>query len=209
MGYPLAVGGDLSLTKSGLAWPDGVVVTHGRDGLTSQRTPLQERGQALMGLVWDLGSLIGCRTLGGDLTGLAETVEWPALVVLEDFPPTSDQRIDPERGYLWWSLVNLLGRFGVPVLPVPPATLKIYACGLGSAHKDTVWAGVAEHFPQYEIHNTHKTTGKVLASKSYDRADAVTLMAIGCDLLGAPLVELPAKHRRALDTLELPPGVKL
>jgi hypothetical protein len=207
---PLVVGGDISLTASGLAWPDGVVLTHGRAGLTNQRIHVQERGQALMGLVWELGSLIGCRALGGDLTGLADPlggVEWPTLVMIEHFA-SRGAGIDPERAYVWWSLINLLGRHGVPAIVVPPSTLKVYACGMGDANKREVWAGVAEHFPQYEIHKTGKR-GTVLASEDHDKADAVTLMAMGRDLLGAPLVELPQKHRRALDALELPPGVRL
>jgi crossover junction endodeoxyribonuclease RuvC len=206
---PLAVGGDISLTASGLAWPNGIALTHGRTGLTSVRTPLQERGQAMMSLVVELGGLIA----GGGLAGALDTLDgpcWPRVVLLEDFPPGSGPgaRIDPERGYLWWSLVNYLGRNGVPVLAVPPSSLKLYACGLGNANKREVWAGVHEWYPQFEIHKTSKS-GKILTSPDFDKADAVALVAMGCDLLGEPLVELPAKQRKALDALELPPGVRL
>lgn len=207
MSRPPVVGGDLSLTASALAWPDGTVLVHGRGGLTSVRTPLQERGQAMMGLVWDLGSLIAVQRLGGALDVLDGGPEWPALMLVEDFPP-GNTRIDPERGYVWWALVNLLNRHGVPVLAVPPSNLKQYACGLGNANKREVWAGVAEHLPQFEIHKTGKN-GRVLTSPDFDKADAVTLVAMGMDLLGEPLVELPPKHRKALDALELPPGVRL
>lgn len=198
---PLVVGGDISLTASGLAWPDGTVLTHGRDGLTNPRVHVQERGRALMELTVELGSLIATRAL----PGAVEATQWPVLVVVENLP-TTGANVQVERCYLWLSLVNFLGRCGVPVLEVAPSVVKKYACGLGNANKREVWAGVAEWFPQFEIHRVGKT-GKVLTSPDFDRADAVTLMTIGCELLGEPLVELPAKHRKALDGLELPPGV--
>jgi hypothetical protein len=197
----LVVGGDISLTAAALAWPDGVVLTHGRTGLTNPRTPLQDRGQAMKGLVVELANLITRWSDG------AEVPVWPTLVLFEDFPP-GNTRIDPERGYLWWSLVNLMGHYGVPVLPVPPSNLKQYACGMGNANKREVIAGVTEWFPQFEIRRTSKA-GRPLTTFDDNKADAVTLMAMGCELLGEPLVELPAKHRKALDALELPPGVRL
>lgn len=206
MSAPLVVGGDPSLTATALAWPDGRVITHGRAGLTNVRTPLQERGQAMMGLTLELGHLIA----GGGLTGALEALDgplWPRLVLLEDFP-AGNTRIDPERGYLWWSLINYLGRNGVPVLAVPPSNVKQYACGMGNANKREVIAGVREWFPQFEIRRTSKT-GKILTTDDDNKADAVALVAMGMELLGQPLAELPGKHRRALDALELPPGVRL
>src|SRR6185369_5410781 len=79
---PLVVGGDPSLTATALAWPDGRVITHGRAGLTNVRTPLQERGQAMMALVLELGHLIagGAPTLALDAWS---EVSWPRLVLLE------------------------------------------------------------------------------------------------------------------------------
>jgi hypothetical protein len=203
---PLVVGGDISLTASALAWPDGTVIVHGRAGLTNPRTPLQERGTAMMGLTLELGRLIagGAST---DVLGAPDGPLWPALVLLEDFPP-GNTRIDPERGYLWWSLINYLGRNGVPVLAVPPSTVKLYACGMGNANKREVIAGVKEWFPQFEIRKTSKT-GKILTTDDDNKADAVALLAIGMDLLGEPLAEVPPKHRKALDALELPPGVRV
>jgi hypothetical protein len=204
---PLVVGGDPSLTATALAWPHGRVITHGRAGLTNVRTPLQERGQAMMALILELGHLIagGAPTLALDAWS---EVSWPRLVLLEDFPPGTGMRIDPERGYVWWSLVNYLGRNGVPVLAVPPSNVKQYACGMGNANKREVIAGVREWFPQFEIRRTSKT-GKILTTDDDNKADAVALVAMGMELLGQPLAELPGKHRRALDALELPPGVRL
>lgn len=195
---PHVVGGDLSLTASGLAWPDHHTDATGAAGLANPRTYVGERAGLLGALAARLESVIHSRNtlFGGQ----------PRLVVLEDFP-SGNTRIDPERGYLWWRLVERLTADGVPVLPVPPTTLKLYACGMGNANKREVIAGVQEFFPDWQIMKTSKT-GKVLTTVDDNKADAVVLMAIGCALLGEPLVELPAKHRKALDKLELPAGVR-
>jgi crossover junction endodeoxyribonuclease RuvC len=179
------VGVDLSLTATAIARIDGVI-THGRTGLTIVTTPLQSRGISLMTLTVELGDLIGT----------------PKLVLLEDFPP--GMRMDPERCYLWWSLVNLLGRRGVPVLAVPPSILKLYACGRGDANKREVIAGVREHFPAWEVRKTSKT-GKILTTFDDNKADAVALYALGMELLGKPVADLPDQHRKAVLKLVLPP----
>lgn len=195
---PYVVGGDISLTASGLAWPDRHTETAGVAGLANPRTYVGERAGLLGALAARLDDVVHSRnTLSGGL---------PRLVVLEDFPAGST-RIDPERGYLWWRLIERLTVHDVPVLPVPPNTLKQYACGMGNANKREVIAGVRDFFPDWPIMKTSKT-GKVLTTVDDNKADAVALCAIGCELLGEPLVELPAKHRKALDKLELPPGVR-
>jgi hypothetical protein len=195
---PHVVGGDISLTASGLAWPDRHTVTEGVTGLANARTYVGNRAGLLGALAARLDDTIHSRyVLYGNM---------PRLVLLEDFPAGST-RIDPERGYLWWRLVERLAANGVPVLPVPPSTLKLYACGMGNANKREVIAGVQQHFPDWPIMKTGKN-GKVLTTVDDNKADAVALMALGCELLGEPLVELPAKHRKALDKLELPPGVR-
>lgn len=195
---PHVVGGDLSLTASGLAWPDHHTDVAGAAGLTNPRTYVGDRSGLLELLAARIDGVIHSRNnlFGGP----------PRLVVLEDFP-AGNTRIDPERGYLWWQVVCLLSGYGIPVLPVPPNNLKQYACGMGNANKREVIAGVREYFPEWQIMKTSKT-GKVLTTVDDNKADAVALVAIGCELLGEPLVELPAKHRKALDKLELPPGVR-
>jgi len=196
---PHVVGGDISLTASGLAWPDRHVMTYGVVGLANPRLPLGERAHGLEGL---------CRDLERRICGRGAQFDnaLPDLVVVEGLPSARTQ-VDPERCHLWWAVVFRLALAGVPVLDVPPATVKVYACGMGNANKREVIAGVQEWFPEWEINKTSKT-GKVLTTVDDNKADAVALMAIGCELLGEPLVELPAKQRKALDKLELPPGVR-
>lgn len=196
---PHVVGGDISLTASGLAWPDRTTMTYGQAGLTNPRTPLADRATGLRVLAREIGR----RTTG---RGAQFDSVMPQLVVVEDLP-SARTSVDPERCHVWWLVVTALVDQGVPVLALPPATVKLYACGMGSANKREVVAGVREWFPAWEIMKTGKS-GKVLTTADDNKADAVALMAIGCELLGEPLVELPAKQRRALDKLELPPGVR-
>lgn len=194
---PHVVGGDISLTASALAWPDRHTEVVGATGLANPRIYAGERAGLLGALAARLDDAAHSRN--------TLYVGRPRLVVLEDFPTTG--HFDPERGYLWWRFVEQLAADSVPVLPVPPGTLKLYACGMGNANKREVIAGVQEFFPDWPIMKTGKR-GNVLTTVDDNKADAVVLMAIGCALLGEPIAEVPAKHQKALDKLELPPGVR-
>lgn len=206
---PLVVGLDISLTATGLAWSDGQTMTHGRDGLTNPRVHIQERGRQLMDLALDLGSLALYRGLGAS-EPIGGPHPRPVLAVVENIPTGGRQGADVqvERCYLWLAVINLLWRCGIPALEVTPTQIKKYGCGLGSANKRETVAGIKQWFPAWEVRKTGKR-GNVLTTDDDNKADAVGAMAIGRDLLGAPLVELPPKHRDVLKSLELPPGVRL
>lgn len=75
----------------------------------------------------------------------------------------------------------------IPFLLVAPSTVKKYATGNGQA-------GKIEMFKAAQKHLGYDGT-------SFDEADALWLRAIGCDLLGVPLVELPKTHTTALRSL--------
>lgn len=116
----------------------------------------------------------------------------PALVVVEG--PSfgqSRQRGEHDRAGLWWLVVHQLVDLGVPVAEVPPAVLKRYATGKGTAAKDAVLAAVVRRFPAVEV------TGN-------DQADALVLAAMGADHLGHPMVPMPATHRAALQAVAWP-----
>lgn len=194
---PHVVGGDISLTASGLAWPDHYTTAHGVSGLTSVGTPLAERAQRLRVLAQMLCVLSCGRHVEFDDRP-------PALVVLEGLP-TSGTKVDSERCYLWWRLVELLTECGTPILVVPPSTVKLYMTGLGNANKREVIAAVRTEMPGWEIRKTSKA-GKVLTTDDDNKADAVVLMAIGCHLLGRPLLPETPFRARALEKLILPPG---
>lgn len=73
----------------------------------------------------------------------------------------------------------------IPFYLVAPTTLKVYATGNGKAEKGEV-TKAAETRLGYEGWN-------------HDEADALWLRAMGTDLLGVPVAQLPQNHRRALD----------
>lgn len=79
-----------------------------------------------------------------------------------------------------------------PYLLVAPATLKVYATGRGNAQKPDM---------RMEL---FKRTGLDLADDN--QVDAKWLWALGHDLAGTPVIDLPKTHRRALDKLALPKG---
>ena len=93
-----------------------------------------------------------------------------------------------DRNGLWWLIVSRLDRFDhLPVVAVPPASLKRYATGKGNATKEAMVAAAARRLP-------HVDTGD-----QADRVDALWLAAMGADAYGCPLVDLPITHRAALD----------
>jgi len=99
-----------------------------------------------------------------------------------------------ERAGLWWFVMDAVDGAGLRWLEVPPTSLKKYATGKGNAGKDEVLAAAVRRFPAVEV-------------RGNDEADALWLAAIGADLLGDPMVEMPAANRAALAKLSLPMGV--
>lgn len=78
----------------------------------------------------------------------------------------------------------------VPYRLVAPATLKTYATGKGNATKPDLRMAL------------YQRTGIDL--RDDNQVDAWWLRALGLDLLGEPVVELPQTHRRALAKVERP-----
>lgn len=173
-GGPNVVGLDPSLTASGHAWPDGHTEVYGRAGLTTM--PYAKRGLALKTLVVSNSNIAYHRGV-------------PDLVVMEELPK---QYLDSERAYLWWSLLNVFTSGAVPVLVVQPKQIKLYGTGNGGASKAAVIDAVARRIPQF------------VTGGNDNRCDAAWACGLGRDLMGAPIVEVPAKHRKALDKLVMP-----
>ena len=76
---------------------------------------------------------------------------------------------------------------GHAFLTVTPGTLKKYATGKGNAPKEAV-VDAAQKRLRYQGYNNNE-------------ADALWLRAIGWELVGIPLVDLPVSHRDALKEL--------
>jgi crossover junction endodeoxyribonuclease RuvC len=205
---PVVVGVDLSLTATGLAWSDGTTCTYGRAGLTTLVrkvkgfevvVSLDERAAALDQLADELYALIVYRPAGHEHV-------LPDLIVIESLLSQGRGGISTEKAHVWWRVVSRLTAAGFPVLEASVNTGKLYAFGIGDANKREVVASVQKRFPAWDIRKIG-AKGKRLNSLDDNQADAVTFMAIGRDLLGWPVVELPAQHRKALDKLTLPTGV--
>jgi Holliday junction resolvasome RuvABC endonuclease subunit len=75
----------------------------------------------------------------------------------------------------------------VPYLMCPPGTLKKYATGNGAANKVEVILAAGKRLG-YEGHNDNE-------------ADALWLRAIGCELLGVPVCDMPQSQQAALNAL--------
>jgi len=168
---------DLSLTATGLASSLGWCTTVGCDGITA--LPLRERVLALHKLKAELLEAIGD----------------PGLVCIET-PALSKARGGVfERGWLWFAVVSALTARDIPVIGVGTGQLKKYATGDGQANKGKVMVAVTRRWPQFETGGDD------------NMADAAVPAAIGADLLGEPLAEMPATHRAALTKLDLPEGL--
>ena len=110
------------------------------------------------------------------------------LVVVEG--PSLGQRAQAgtfERAGLWWLTLARL-RPHVPVVEVPPSTLKRYATGKGNASKDAVLLAVARRYPHVDV-------------QSNDEADALVLASMGARHLSAPIDDLPKTHTAAMDAV--------
>lgn len=107
------------------------------------------------------------------------------LVIVEGLSYASNMPSAQERAGLWHLVMVAIDGKGIRWTQLPPATLKKYSTGKGNAGKDEVLTAAVRRLPMPIDNN--------------DQADAAWLCAAGHELLGAPLVELPATHRRALD----------
>lgn len=194
----VAIGADLSLTASALAWPDGEAKTHGMDGLTGAGMSLRRKVVHLDTLAAKLYQIATERHEDTDSIGL----------MMVEMLPTVGTRVNSERCHLWWLFVGLCVRHGITVVEVPPTCLKLYITGMGDANKREVLRAVQALLPQFDIRK-HGRRGTPLKTLDDNRADAAVLCAMGMDLLGHPLVEVPAKNRAALDKLILPEGLRV
>jgi hypothetical protein len=182
---PFTVGLDLSLTSTGLGRLTGGTLTTARfrtkPGTFQRDDDRAERAD----------------TLGRYRRIAAACCEWAtdaALVVVEGPSLHSKGSAFHQLAGLWWYVLDALDAAGQTWLVVDPSTLKVYATGKGNAGKDDMLAAAIRRLGW--------------AGSGNDEADAAWLAAFGADLLGAPLVDLPQSHRRALDKVRRPiPGV--
>lgn len=139
--------------------------------------------------------LRGVRRLTWIRQRILDHVRGAELVVVEGPSFGSIGKGQHERGGLWWMVAMTLHSHDIPYAVVPPATLKQYATGKGTAGKDTMILAAARRYPWFDGGN--------------DEADALFLAAMGADHLGTPWTSMPAANRAALAKAQWPAPVGL
>lgn len=187
MDSPIAIGVDVSLTRTGVAYvgtdDDGIKVVetshYGRPG---------KRNESLMERLERLHLIVK-----GVRDSISEHMEWPRLAVIEDVAFGTPGGSTTDRAALWWMLVDMFTGQGIPVVAVNVSKVKIYATGRGNKHeKDEVMLSIVRRYSDAPIQNN-------------DEADATVLAMMGARLLGEPHeVSLPQTHLRAMEGLVLP-----
>lgn len=177
MTTPHVVGLDLSLASTGIACS-----THNGEIVTATIRPKKANG-------------IGVERMDFILGKICEWIDGSDLVVVEGPSYGSSGAGAHERAGLWWQVAHSLSRHDIPAAIVPPTNRAQYAAGRGDANKREVVSALETLCPWWPA---SKRPGLA------DEADALTLCAMGCDHLGAPVFELPERHRRALDGVQWP-----
>ncbi|MEV0382856.1 hypothetical protein [Nonomuraea sp. NPDC050643] len=172
------IGLDLSLTSTGVAFSDGstcCIKTKTADG--DHRLTV-------------IRSTVALAVGGPELMG-SPTAPPPTLVLIEDLP--THAKSAGITGMVHGVVRQLLNEAGIPYARVVPSTLKKYATGSGGADK-TAMALAA-----------FKRAGREFADdKGGDQCDAWWLRAMGLDMLGHPVVRLPAAQRESLTKVAWP-----
>lgn len=157
------MGLDLSLTATGVAYPDGLAGCIRSKKRDAERL-VEIRGRIEAGLL-----------------------DYPTDLVVIEGPafgrPNGMHALGQLAGVVYVRLLELEQKH----LEVPPSCVKKYATGKGNAKKVEVITSARERLG-YDGHDDNE-------------ADALWLRALGMDLLGEPVVVVPALHRAALDKL--------
>ncbi len=152
------------------------------------------------GVATDTGERIVKAPAGDDIIGRCITLaarirdaagDGPKVFVIEDLPSArlAGAGSSVKSLGIMHGVVRLtLRQVGHTEMLVQPATLKKYATGKGNASKGEVLAAAIRRLGY--------------GGADHNEADALWLRAIGHALFGEPLVELPAVHRAALDSIE-------
>lgn len=110
----------------------------------------------------------------------------PDVVAIEGYSYASQNTHAHSIGEIGGVIRLVLRDYRVPVVVIPPASMKLYATGKGNADKDRVLSAAVLH------------AGRAMSN---DEADAWWLRAMALDYYGAPLVKVPAKQHAALTAI--------
>jgi crossover junction endodeoxyribonuclease RuvC len=139
--------------------------------------------------------------LGRNPPGTRGLNYFPDLVMVEA-PAIQGMMGAHDMSGSWWSVIDVVDSFGIPVVEVINTKVKKYATGSGSNRgatkvtKAMVVAAVRERYGD-----------AVSQLRSNDVADALILAAMGCRLADHPIeTHMPAANLAAMDGLHLPEG---
>lgn len=110
------------------------------------------------------------------------------LVVVEAPAYSSNQAYAKEIAGLWHVVMVVIDSRGTRWIDAMSNTLKKYATGNGRCEKPEMVAAAVRRMPWLDVTND-------------DEADAAWACALGHDLLGAPIADLPQDHRAALSAV--------
>jgi Holliday junction resolvasome RuvABC endonuclease subunit len=185
MDSPIAMGLDLSLTRTGVAFVgdplQGVeTFSFGRDGKRNE--PLRVRLERIESTVYSIRACITSTCL-----------DYPRVACVEDMPFGASGGSAADRAGLWWMVVQTLSELDIPVVAVNVSKVKIYATGKGNKHaKDEVMLAIVRRYADAPIKNN-------------DEADATALAMMGARLVGRPYEDsMPQTHLRAMEGLTMP-----
>lgn len=181
----MIIGIDPSITATGLAKllppyydNDHEMTTIGRAGVT--KMDYWSRRAALV----DLTAEIVKWTSGGIL-------KYVAIESGVGFGKLAMAGLPGERTTLFYLLLGAIESAGVPCVIVQNTTLKRYATGKGNANKAAMLEALVRRAPEWE-------------TKGNDNlVDAAWLAMLAADMIGSPVVDLPAINRAALKGLEI------
>jgi hypothetical protein len=179
---PRVLGLDISLTSTGVALN------------TSHAEALRTKARGHARLRW-LRTEIRLRTDGADFA----VVEGPAY-------GHGAQAGHHEGAGLWWMVTHDLWRRDIPYAVVSPHARTIYATGRANPAQDQQPKSQRARIAKGMVREAVRTRYGLECEGPgrYDQADATILAAMGLDWLGWAVVDLPASHRRALDSVEWP-----
>ena len=166
---------DLSLTATGVAWPDGELTTIWPDALPEKASHADQRRRI--------------DQVRRNIISNVETAQ-PDLVAIEGFSFASKgSSVDQIYG-LGWAVRLLLLDHGIQYVVIPPSNVKIYATGSGQATKSDMRMAL------------FKRAG--IDEADDNRVDAWWLRAMALEFYDVGVAAVPQAHLRGLDKVDWP-----
>ncbi len=165
---PRAMGIDPAMNSTGVVYPG-----RSSEPVIQLYRPPKESADGMARIAW----------MRRWLSSLLRVVK-PDVVAIEGYSMGSKGRAVFNIGEFGGVMRFTIWEAGATIVEVPPATLKVYATGSGTAEKDAM---IAEAIRRLGY-----------AGSNRDEADALWLYAMAMDAYGAPIAQLPETHRRAI-----------